>query len=120
MRRDMDLIRQLLLKIEISDTRQVPDVNISGYPENQIDYNLDLLVSAGLVNGTSEWTFDDTLFVNLRGLTWEGHELLDAIRSESVWNRTKEFIKDRGLDVGSLPIEVFKSVAVDRIKDMLM
>ncbi|WP_090701935.1 DUF2513 domain-containing protein [Nitrosomonas aestuarii] len=29
-------------------------------------------------------------------LTWYGHELLDVIRNESIWNKTKSIFVDKG------------------------
>lgn len=30
-------------------------------------------------------------------LTWEGHEFLDKIREDTIWNKTKDTIVDKGL-----------------------
>ncbi len=121
MKRDMDLIRQLLLKIEGSETRYADDLDIPGYSRQEIGYHLELLISATLINcDRVGWTFGGDFGAAVNGLTWEGHDFVEAIRSDSIWNRTKESIRDRGLDVGSLPIELLKSVAIDRIKEMLM
>ena len=121
MKRDMDLIRLLLLQIESSETRYADDLDTPGYSRQETGYHLELLISAGLINcDRVSWTFGGDFGAAVNGLTWEGHDFVEAIRSESVWNRTKEFVKDKGLDVGSLPIELLKSVAVDRIKEMLM
>ena len=121
MKRDMDLFRLLLLKIESSETGFTDDLDIPCYSRQEIDSHVKLLLSAGLIDHKSDPTdytrgaFDPAV----NRLTWEGHEFIAAIRSDSVWDRTKEFLKDSGLDVGSLPIELLKSVAVARIKDML-
>jgi len=32
-------------------------------------------------------------------LTWEGHELLDTIRSRTVWAKVKSMAKDKGLEL---------------------
>ena len=46
----------------------------------------------------------------VEGLTWEGHDFLDTIRTDSVWEKTKSYIKDQGLQ--SVPIELLKKAAV--------
>jgi len=44
----------------------------------------------------------------IRGITWEGHDLLDAIRNDTVWSRTLEKIKP----LESVAVDVLKQVAV--------
>jgi hypothetical protein len=44
-----------------------------------------------------------------KGLTWDGHEFLDAIRNDTVWNKTKRVIADKG---GSIPFDVLKDLAL--------
>ena len=119
MKRDMDLIRQLLLRIETSEDKAALNFDIPGYPEKDIDYNLDLLISAGLVNGTGEGTFGGTYYVNVSGLTWQGHDFLDAVRSDSVWSAAGEVAQDAGLGLGGLTLEMAKSICVSIIEGKL-
>ena len=32
----------------------------------------------------------------VRNLTWEGHEFLDSAGNESVWDKTRQFIAEKG------------------------
>lgn len=41
-------------------------------------------------------------------LTWTGHEFLDAIRSDTVWNKTKQTFSSKGLD---MTFDLIKTVA---------
>jgi hypothetical protein len=47
------------------------------------------------------------LTYRVKALTWEGHEFLDATKNETVWNKTKQLIADKG---GSISIEVLKAL----------
>lgn len=42
-------------------------------------------------------------------MTWEGHEFADAARNDTVWGKTKTYIKDKGMTAtfGAL-LEVLK------------
>ena len=40
-------------------------------------------------------------------LTWEGHEFLDKIKNDTVWNKTLKVIKEKGLPL-----------ALDTVKDI--
>ena len=52
-------------------------------------------------------------------LTWDGHDFLDAIRSDTVWQEAKETVQAKGLDIQSLTLDVVKSVCVSAIKDLI-
>ena len=126
MKRDMDLIRQLLLEIESSEdwVGGKPEdwvggkPNVPGYPEATIDYNLELLIAAGLVNSDDPFrTFGGTLHVAIKGLTWEGHDFLDTVRQESIWNKTKDAIGGSGFQ--SLPFTLLKETAVVFLREQL-
>ena len=43
-----------------------------------------------------------------KALTWQGHEFLDALRSDTVWRRVRTELKDRAL---SLPLSVIQQFA---------
>ncbi len=94
MKRDMDLIRELLLKLEAlplqpRDVAYIYSdlVPVDGYDERQIDYHLQLLEQAGLIDtgGYGEGAGPGIAFSRL---SWAGHDFLDAIRSPDVWDRT--------------------------------
>jgi hypothetical protein len=97
MKRDMDLIRQLLLKVEALNLQQgttaffeasASELQVEGYTPDQIAYNLDLLFDERFVKGERGMTQ-----FGIAGLTWQGHELLDDIRDPEIWRRTKERTK---------------------------
>jgi len=46
-------------------------------------------------------------------LTWNGHEFLDAVRSDTVWQNTKKTILSKG---GSMTFDLVKSVAMELAK----
>ena len=48
-------------------------------------------------------------------LTWEGHEYLDKIRQDTVWNKTKDVITQKGLPMA---VDVIKEVATAIISSM--
>lgn len=102
MRRDMDLIRGLLLFIE-ADAKfdgtklfAYEEPEQFGFSEKSIEevkYHLKLLISEGFVNGTDA----EKALPFISGLTWNGHEFLDNIRDKTIWERTKKRLDDLGL-----------------------
>ncbi|KVN98184.1 DUF2513 domain-containing protein [Burkholderia ubonensis] len=94
MKRDMDLIRELLLKLEAlpmqpRDVAYIYSdvVPVDGYHADQIDYHLQLLEQAGLVDAGGLGGGDGPGIAFSR-LSWAGHDFLDAVRSPDVWDRT--------------------------------
>ncbi|MBM4881143.1 DUF2513 domain-containing protein [Vibrio parahaemolyticus] len=97
MKRDMELIRKLLLTIE-KNPRQL---EVEGYDKNQVKYHALLLIEAGFLDGNVSDTLANTSvvpsFVSVNRLTWDGHEFLDNIRKEEVWNTIKTEFKDASI-----------------------
>jgi len=110
MKRDMELIRKILFKIEEEvDNLTVYDLEVNGYSMDQVAYHCSLLYDGGLIKDYEAQEADDELdgFI-IDGLTWYGHEFLDDIRSDTVWDKTKETIKTNGLP---MVFDVVKEIA---------
>jgi len=94
MKRDMDLIRFLLLQRESGEAAGGTDA----YPEDVKAYHAALLLDAGFIDGVSEYAPNGSVgCVFVHRLTWAGHDFLDAARSDTVWNKAKEKVLKPGL-----------------------
>jgi hypothetical protein len=113
MKRDMDLIRLLLLQAE--GERPAPD--LSAYTEEQQVYHSALIIEAGLVHGEVISGGDGQLraTVILR-LTWKGHEFLDAARNDTIWKKAAEKTRKAGVQVTVAVLEeLLKKLLKDHI-----
>jgi hypothetical protein len=113
MKRDMNLIRLLLLETEGED----PKPNLSAYTEDQRVYHSALLIEAGLVDGQiiQDSNGQPAATVTLR-LTWSGHEFLDAARNNTIWHKAEERIKTSGVDV---TVSLMKEILNQLLKQSL-
>lgn len=104
MKRDWDVIREVLIEVEA-----VPDKERSRF-EYTTDPNKDdaanvkaahaiLLAEAGFLKGSNTKFLNGTRLLLAPNLTWQGHELLDTIRSKPVWDKIKSTAEDKGLDL---------------------
>ena len=94
MKREMDLIRLLLIQVETSEEPR----GMGQYPEEERAYNAALLIEAGLVKGTVVPNAEGGIHASvMTRLTWEGRDFLDAARSDTVWNKAKEKVFKPGL-----------------------
>ena len=109
MKRDMDLVREILLSTERLTGREAL-AGVAGCPEGEFAYNVDLMIQAGLVEATvaKAWG-SEPVKAQVRALTWEGHDFLDAIRDDTIWNKTKTKVLGTA---GTVSMEVLKAVAV--------
>lgn len=118
MKRDMDLCRLILFKIEDEyRSTGLSNLQIDGYDIETIAYHCDLLFEAGLIKSYKPtYANDGIYFFSVGALNWEGHDFLDKIRENTMWNRTKTNIKENALP---MTLEVIKSVATSFINSQL-
>lgn len=112
MKRDMDLIRKILLEIELyNGDDDIQTLRIEPYPDGVITYHVSLLKDAGLIDATIlfGWGSVKPTGYSIRHLTWQGHEFLDACRNEGIWTKAKEKLQSIG---GDVPLDVLKTVLV--------
>lgn len=112
MRRDMDLVRDILLACSRSADGTVDASSLSDGQRSRelVAYHIDIMVEAGLIHGNVTRAFGDDAVVAKAGpLTWEGNEFLDAVSSDSVWRQVKAKL---GETVKSATLDVIKALAV--------
>jgi len=112
MKRDMDLIRQLL--IEIEQEAEWPGGKCVAPEDASSSYHLHLLIQAGLVEGEENQILggDPPCFL-ITGLTWQGHEFLAASADQDRWFRFK---KSAGTALSSIPFPVITKLLTDGIE----
>ena len=111
MKRDIELVRNLLLRSETSDHQ----VSIDDPLET---YHVRIMIDAGLIEGriSQEITSDAPRHSYIHNLTWAGHDFLDAARNETVWHTAKEKILKPG---GSWTFELLKETLKALAKQQL-
>ncbi|SDW79768.1 DUF2513 domain-containing protein [Paenibacillus sp. CF384] len=113
LKRDMDLLRKILLEVEehaVGGNNWVP-LRFEGFSEIEVTYHVKLLREAGFIQASS--VPDETRFIRPTRMLWNGHEFLDSIRNDSVWADMKNKI---GKDLSTLPITVIGAVALEAAK----
>lgn len=92
MKRDLDLVRAILITAENSDEPIGEDILLSIEPDaKKMAYHLELMQAHGLINVTVKYDgLNKTPYMlKLHSVTWEGYDYLDAIRSARVWDEAK-------------------------------
>ena len=101
MKRDFDLIRKILFEIEdvpAGETNFHFDA-MDGYDLVTVNEHIELLEQAGLIKAAIMRDFSGICAVSIQGLTWQGHDFLDAARNDTLWNKAKEKYLKPGMSV---------------------
>ena len=119
MKRDFELIRKLLFFFEArekSEYIESPDIN--GNESTCIKYHCRLLYDAGFLRcePITSSTSDRVIRVLGFELTWDGHEFLEKIRTDTMWKKINDYAFDKGIP---LSFSVVSGVAQHWIKTEL-
>lgn len=107
MKRDMDLVRKILLEIEEkgNDPLDWFELELPGFTAEQVAYHVLILQEGGLIDAEDLSSMPKGFSIAPKRLTWKGHEFLDAARSDTIWNKVKAQVKDKA---GSVSFDVLK------------
>jgi len=94
MKRDMELVREILLKLEEHPHGFAPpDIEVEGYSREQIGFHCHLMEEAGLITGNSRTTLaDSSPYLESRTMTWAGYEFLDNTKDPNIWQQTRQLV----------------------------
>jgi hypothetical protein len=121
MKRDMDLIRELLLRLEslplrpgsiVHITPDAEEIAIAGHDADQIEYHLSQIAKAGLID---QGGVEPMIGIGFRSLTWDGHDFLDSVRDPRIWEKTKKGIEG----AGGFTVELMKDLAKGFVKKQI-
>ena len=101
MERDFDLIRLILKDIQAKPAGEpyTRIDNLSSYDPATVYAHIDLLMDAGLVKGRVLRVTSGIAGIHITGLTWQGHDFLDASKDDSLWNKAKDKIIRPGVSI---------------------
>jgi len=111
MMRDMNLVREILKwASEQEESGFDGNPSFDEYTDDQVDYHVYIMWQAGLVEAIDVSTIGDTGHAAmLSGVTWAGHDFLDAAKDNTVWEKAKKKVLSSGA-----------SFTFDLLKDLLV
>lgn len=124
MKRDWDLLRKLLTEIEedrtlfedLSDkTKWIDAIQLKKEEDRQLDH-LKLLIDGSFVEGVKvgiAMNGQYTISITKPRLTMSGYDLLDIIRSPTLWKKITSFANKQGLELTILLVQKLASKALD-------
>lgn len=103
----MELVFEILKKIVDSDHEDIycRPIRLDGYQPEEIGYHLYLMDQAGLLEANVQETtvgplYEATFFVEMK---WDGYEFLEALQNDSVFEKFKAVLKEKG---GNIPFKI--------------
>ncbi len=127
MRRDMELIRDIMLNLEalpmkmgeaISMTPERMQEKIPNRDLAEINHHMDLIHSAGFIDNGGNPSSGPMFGFVFMGLTMSGHDFVDTMRSPEVWRRTKAGAAKVGSFSLQLLLDLGKGYAKEIAKGM--
>lgn len=118
MKRDLDLVRTILKEIE---SRPAGDfargLPIDGRVQAEVDEHVRIMIDAGLLDGQPKtMTLHGYHPTVIRGLSWHGHDFLDAARDDSIWKKVREkVVKAAGSMAFDVVVELLKAEGKSRL-----
>jgi hypothetical protein len=114
LKRDMDLVRTILLETERQGDNYLADIDLSieGKSPGDVGYHVVIMHEAGLIEADIRSYLGGEDDIVVHRLTWAGHEFLDTIRDEEIWRKTKQGAKD----AGGFTLDLLREIAKGLIK----
>ncbi len=106
MKRDFEMIRELLLDVEAAPG-VYEAVSLNDETSRTLFHNIVLLTDAGYLDSNDQGSTTRTLKKQIV-LTWRGTELLDAIRSDATWALLKTRLP---IEAGTVPFHIVEQYA---------
>ena len=122
MKRNLDLIRDIMLFIENSDdiTIRIPtgsniikDSSGQDYNEQTVFRHIELLADAELIKANiTEINTDIVIIATITGITWQGYEFLETIREQDIFDK----IKSQLSKISSFALPIVQQLGVELLK----
>lgn len=123
MKRDLDLVRSILIRVENADDEVDADAMATErWPREMVAYHVRLMEHHGLLDVSQDFRDmnGDTIELTVAGITWSGQDYLDSIREPKVWDRVKKTLAST---VGSTTLDVVRQtgsmVALSMVREGL-
>jgi hypothetical protein len=116
MKRDMEIIRRILLNAEDDKYPYGGRVHLDGVSDETCAYHVALILDAGLADGeVIKSTLCPYAAAMIHRLTPAGHDFCDGIRRDTIWRKVREHFIDSGKPIVFAVIVEYVKMEVRRL-----
>jgi Hypothetical protein (DUF2513) len=107
--RDMELVRKIVFALEAHPSGFAPrGLKIDGYTDEQVGYHVHLMAQAELLLGSDVTCMGSSSPQAIpTSLTWQGHEFAALARSDTLWKKATETMRQQ---VGAVALSVLTAL----------
>jgi hypothetical protein len=117
-KRDMDLVRSILLRIEENDAPEFVQMpSFEGIDEEIVAYHIRMMKEADLLDAVDASTMSGEDYIHI-SITWRGHEFLETVRDPAIWQKTKAGAAKLGSFSLSIIGEIAKAAIVAKAQSL--
>ncbi|WP_342598105.1 DUF2513 domain-containing protein [Psychrobacillus sp. FSL H8-0483] len=126
MRRDMELVRKIL--IDTADGVDSYNLQLGRFADADVEkvrkdemliYHINIMSQKKLINFKHLEDLDGDCRIYKVELSWDGQDYLSTVEDDTIWNKTKDVAKARGLEIAKISFDVVKNLAVQQSKQLL-
>ena len=115
MKRDLDLVREILMEVESwDDGSKWRGVSLRGRTKDEVGWHVRIMSDAGLIRAEK---FGATGEVFVERLTWDGHEFLESARDDARWEAAKKTVTEK---TGALGFDVLKALLSQLVREAVL
>lgn len=124
MKLNPDCIRDILLeleKLDLNESITIPELSnkLTEYAKDEVIYNCLKLREANFIIAPTKQYVTGSMIVSIMDITYEGHQFLSNIRSNNIWNKTKNVMSKIGVTSISSISQIAAGVLTIIIKNEL-
>lgn len=126
MKLNVDCIRDILISVEeleFGESCTILDLSeiLPSYTEDQLEYHCLQLVDGGFLKASTYTPLGSTTYIRqIEGLTMQGHQFLEDIRSDNIWNQTKSAAKTIGVESLHALKDIATSIVTSAIQNFFL
>jgi hypothetical protein len=113
MKRDMELVRKILLVMEAEPSGTGPMYpKIEGYDPETVMHHIYIMGTGKLIECDPGVSANEghVRKASARNIMWDGYEFLNAARDQDTWEQAKETVRGAGRDLSTVTIGVLQGI----------
>jgi hypothetical protein len=115
LKRDMEIVRDILISVEERIDLKPAVVQLPGYDPYVVARHVEMLFDFGYLDGTASPNLADGYRdIHVIDLSWSGHDFVGAICAKSHWETLKS--KFTVAELAGLPLAIIKDVGIALVK----